>query len=214
MRAFAATRTARVGIAGLLCGLAFLAAGCSGSDEQASRSPQPGKGEAAPGSPEEAALDFFRLYQTSSWPVLAGGYDRRVVRALGARSMMDALVVGVGAVQKGTVRKVQTPWTAGPTVVTVTVRAQGKDSTVVYVLARSGETWRIRYDSLLAEALPIYVQTEVSERTGQVEPSEAAVRAGAEAASVYRSLFSPKPRTGGALERIVESARTDSTAAP
>lgn len=160
--------------------------------------------KATPGSPERAVLDFWRYFQVSSWPSLAAAYDDDVLGTLGSGDVMSAVALAGGTLQKATVRKVDAVPARLGTLVTLTLRSQGKDETVSFLVHRDGKDWRIMYDTLLAGILPTYVQSEVAARAGdpQRKPSQETINAGNEAARLYRQIFVPTPRKGRVLERV------------
>lgn len=201
-------------LVGPRCGAAITITGCNGDDEDSkpakrTEAPQSEGIDAQPNSATAAALDFFRVSQASGWPALARAYDQRVLQTLGAREMMDGLVSMGGDLQKAPVRAADVQETPGgaDSLVTLTVRLRGEDVSVSYILGQVGTRWRIRYDILLADALPAYVQSEVTDRAGRdgsVPPQ--AVNAGREAVSVYRGIYAPEPSTGRRIEGLVRGA--------
>ena len=127
----------------------------------------------------------------------AAAYDPYVLKTLVSGEVMSAVSLAGGSLQKAEVRKVDAvPSTLG-TLVTLTVRNDGKDETVSFLVRRRNSEWRILYDSLLADILPTYVQSEIAAqaRPGRSPPGDG--EAGTEAARIYRQISS-QLRTGDA----------------
>lgn len=174
-------------------------AACANGDPRADRKNPP------EGSPEAAALRSWGYYKTSTWPVLAAAYHPRVLRSLGSSDVMDALTVAGGSLQDAPTIDVKSKPTTLGSFVTLRVRYQDKPYAITYLMVRSGGRWRIAYDTLLANALPTYVQARIADLTGKrgKDPSQQAVNAGQEAARLYRRIFAPPPRDGRIFDKAI-----------
>lgn len=182
--------------------LAMASVGCGGEGRtQAASQPEP---TAPRGSPEKAVLDIWSIFRSSSWPALAAAYHPRVVETLGAGDVMDALVLQGGSLQDAPIRRVTARRTELGSLVTMTLQYQGKPYNASYLMAKRGADWQILYDSVLANGLRTYVQSELASRSGRVggKPTQRAVNAGEEAARIYRNVFAPSPRDGKVFTQV------------
>ena len=178
------------------------AAGCSG-DAGARPASQP-EPNAPEGSPERAVLEIWGIFRSASWPALAAAYHPSVVERLGAGDVMDALVLQGGSLQEAPIRRLSARRTKLGSLVTMTLQYQGKPYEASYLVRKRGGDWEILYDSVLANGLQTYVQSELAALSGRVDqkPTQSAVNAGVEAARIYRGVFAPSPQEGKVFSQV------------
>jgi hypothetical protein len=150
-------------------------------------------------SPEGVALQLWRAVQVGDAASAASFYDERVLHAIGF-----GRVSGTLAQQRSRLEVLKpTGVTATSTGLGVEVVVKGQNSVegtrgsktevLSFLFRRSSGGWRVAYDTLLGDALPVYVYSQVQERVapGSKAPSPEAQIAARRIGDLYRGLYSP-----------------------
>ena len=150
-------------------------------------------------SPGGVALQLWRAVQVGDAASAAGFYDPRVLRVIGF------VRVGGALSQQRSLLEVLKPTilSTNRTALGVEVIVQGKNvvkgtresgtEVLSFLFRRNPEGWRVGYDTLLGDALPQYVYSQVQAQVapGSNAPSPKAQIAAQRISNVYRGLFSP-----------------------
>lgn len=150
-------------------------------------------------TPAGVTLRLWQAVQVGDAVSAAGFYDQRVLRAIGFTRIGGAL-----SQQRSRLEVLQpTILSRNRTALGVEIVVKGKNmvrgtrgssvEVLSFLVRRSSEGWRVAYDTLLGEALPAYVYSEVQERVspGSNKPSPKAQIAARRIGDLYRGLFSP-----------------------
>jgi len=168
------------------------------------------------------ALTFIRDVRDGAGPVLLPAYDSRITQRIGTSNMIGALESVRQAVQQTTPGVARQRSAMSGELVTLRLRREeGKNIMSSFLLRRQGGKWIIAYDSLLAEGLRAYVQTDRA--NDPAKPSTAAVKAAARAVldlklAARSPLTKSKPKAkkppGATTTPAGPGATTTTTAVP
>jgi len=175
--------------------------GCGADDRQDDTPAGLGKLPAADRrGAEGAVLRLWRLVQTGSLPVAVAQYDPKVVETLGARDMAGALARQQHELALLSPQIVSSEPTELGKLVIANAEARGRPvGRFSFLVGRTRAGWRVRYDTLLAESLPAYVEDRVRRQAGsstkERSPRQAA-EAGQRALEDFRGVFASGPLEG------------------
>jgi hypothetical protein len=192
--------------------------GC-GADDDKTNVP-PGLGPLATNKrsgPEGTVFRLWRMIQVRSYQVAALEYDERVLDALGTDTVIGALEMQQMSLAVTAPKVIAADRT--PLGVLVIVNAMSKGRPVgrySFLLGRKGGSWKLRYDTLLGDTLPAYVQQRVQRRIdpNADQPSQRAAAAGQRAAKTYRDLFAPAAHSRQGVDTDRRSAKTRGESRP
>ena len=144
----------------------------------------PTRGHSETNNPASALLEVWSSAQWGDIPAILRLQDPAMRRALG-----DTVITGVYQHQRERMvtrrPRVASAEVTGSTA-TVRYRVQGEPRTTppqLAIMRRCRQSWCVRYDTFIEEALPFYV---IAVNGGEVKPRRADRLAGASTAAVYR----------------------------
>jgi hypothetical protein len=166
-------------------------------------------------TPEGVTLQLWRAVQVGDAASAAGFYDSRVLKAIGFDRVSGAL-----AQQRDQLEVLRPKTISGATTALgVEVVVKGENTVagtreptshvLSFLLRRSPQGWRVAYDTLLGDALPAYVYSQVQERVapGSNKPTPEAQIAARKIGDLYRGLFSPSSDQPQAREQSTARQR-------
>jgi hypothetical protein len=155
------------------------------------------------GSPGAVVVRFLTDLRDGAGPALFAEYDRRIPARIGDGDVLGAIQV-MSEIAKDTVPVVvRRRTTRAGELVTARLLRTGEDSTYSFVLRRPDGRWTIVYDSLLAQALPSFVQSRRA--SDPAKPTSSANRAAARAVAQLRLVGRP-PQVGRGRARATAAA--------
>lgn len=136
------------------------------------------------GSAPRKVVELWFWAQWGSAPNIVASYAPRIVSALSPEDLSGAYASKRASMLATRPRIVNSVTTSAGTTLTVdALRRNASPERLTFTLQRSDGRWQIVYDSVLEEGIAAYTQN-LRDSTGK--PTEAAVRAGIEAARAYR----------------------------
>lgn len=191
--------------------------GCGAGDKETNVPPGLGPLADKRSGPEGTVFRLWRMIQVRSYQTAALEYDERVLDALSTPTVIGALEMQQLSLAATTPKVVSTERTPLGELVVVNALSKGKPvGRYSFLLGKSGGAWKVRYDTLLGDALPGYVQARVQRRIdpNADELSPRAIAAGERVSTTYRDLFAPRPLTPNTSQRPPGERSTPSEPGP